>query len=287
MQQVISTVNNNSAGIRKFSTNHAELSGPDFLVTLRGVNIAFERPKRLRIRARSIAQTELDLGSNDELFWIWLRRSPQQALYYCRHERYATSPIRQMLPVDPQWLIDALGISEFDPALPHQGPFPLKEGGLEIRTIRETPDGPMTKITVIDETKGTIVRQHLFNAQGRLVATSLIREHHYDPVSGLTMARKIEIRCPSAQFTMHLDLGNLKINRLAGNPQELWSMPHYDDYPLVDLSDPHFQVQPASVQSPVPPQGPPPSVQRPSRIRPPGMSYRGNRPASDWNRPSY
>ena len=85
------------------------------------------------------------MGSNDELFWFWVRRAQPPATYYCRHDQFAASPARQDFPIDPYWLIEAFGIAELDPALPHQGPFRLPGGQLEVRTIREIPKGQPPK----------------------------------------------------------------------------------------------------------------------------------------------
>ena len=56
-----------------------------------------------------------------------------------------------MIPIDPKWLIEALGVAELDPGLPYQGPSPVAaHDRLEIRAVRETPTGPTTRITIID-----------------------------------------------------------------------------------------------------------------------------------------
>ncbi|HID77162.1 MAG TPA: hypothetical protein EYP56_14345 [Planctomycetaceae bacterium] len=124
LEQVIAAVNANSSRIQSFATERATLSGPG-IPTLRA-SIVFQRPRRFRLRGETgLSGPELDVGSNDELFWIWIRRSQPKALYHCRHDQFAASPVRQSLPIQPDWLIQALGVVEFDPALPHQGPFPL------------------------------------------------------------------------------------------------------------------------------------------------------------------
>ena len=64
---------------------------------------------------------ELDLGSNDEVFWFWVRREQPPALYYCRHDQFAASPARQTLPIQPEWLIEAMGIAPFDPGAADRG----------------------------------------------------------------------------------------------------------------------------------------------------------------------
>ena len=121
LEQVIAVVNRNSSQIHSFSTNRASISGPGFPSL--GASVAFERPRRFRLRAGTgLTGPEIDVGSNDELFWFWLRRDQPPAVYYCRHDQFAACQARQTLPFDPAWLIEALGMAEFDPALPHQRP---------------------------------------------------------------------------------------------------------------------------------------------------------------------
>jgi hypothetical protein len=243
IDQVIQAVNQNNSQIHSFTANRAMLSGPGW-PTLRAT-VAFERPRRLRLLADTgFTGRELDLGSNDQIFWFWLKRNQPPATFYCRHEQFATCPARQMIPIEPEWLIESLGTAELDPALPYQGPRPLPGDRLEIRAIRETPDGPTTKVTIIDGWRALILEQHVFDAQGRLRASSIAEGHRRDPLSGLVMPSIVRISVPPAQFSMRLDLGNVQINQAAGNPGELWAMPNYPGYPTVDLCDPNQQFQP-------------------------------------------
>lgn len=240
LEQVIQVVNRNNSQIHSYSTTQAKLSGPGF-PTLRA-NVAFERPLRFRLRAdTAMTGPELDLGSNDQYFWFWIRRNQPPAAFFCRHDQFAASRARQMMPIDPYWLIEALGTAEFDPGLPHQGPFPLSEDRLEVRTIRETPEGPTTKSTIIDAVQGYVLQQHVYDAQGRLLASSTADGHRRDPLSGLVMPTSVSVTCPAAQFSMRVDLGNVQINRLEGNPVELWTMPSYQGAVVIDLANPPGQ----------------------------------------------
>ena len=146
--QVIETVNANNGQINNFSTGNATLSGPG-IPTLRA-NLAFERPKRLRLRAELVVLPELDVGSNDELFWFWIKRNQPRAMFFCRHDRFRSSRARQMIPVNPDWLAEALGTVCLDPGLPYQGPYPLKGDLLELRVLLDTPDGQQAKRIVVD-----------------------------------------------------------------------------------------------------------------------------------------
>lgn len=236
LDQIIDVVNRNSGSIYAFSSTEASISSPG-MPTLRA-NVAFHRPQRFRLRAQTaMTGAEVDLGSNDELFWFWVRRSDPPAIYFCRHEQFATCRARHAIPVDPSWLVEALGVAEFDPSLPHQGPYPLPGDRFEVRTVRETPQGPATKSTVVDAASGWVVEQHVYDAAGHRVASAVAEQHRRDPLTNLILPRVVTIDCPQAQFSMRINLGNVHINRLSGDPGELWSMPRYPGTAVVDLGN--------------------------------------------------
>ncbi len=245
LEQVIQVVNRNSSQIQSFSTTDASLSGPG-LPSLRA-DVAFQRPRRFRLRASMVLTgPELDLGSNDELFWFWVKRGQPPGVYYCRHDRFATSRARQMIPVDPQMLIEALGVVEFDPAESHQGPFSLRGNRLEIRSVRQTAEGPAMKLTIIDASRGWVLQQHVYDAQGRLIVRAVASRHRRDPLSNLVMPTVVKLDSPGNQFSMRIDLGHVQINRLSGNFEELWTMPCCEGVPMVDLCDPNLPLPPAA-----------------------------------------
>jgi hypothetical protein len=245
LAQVIEVVNRNNSQISSFATDEAVLSGPDF-PTLRRTSVAFERPRSFRLKAgTNLLGDEIDVGSNSDLFWMWIRRNQPPALFYCRHEQFASSPVRQSIPIDPDWLIEALGVVDLDPARPHEGPLVLPGDRVEIRTLRQTPTGPMTKSTIVDLRHGWVVEQHLFDAQGQRVASAAAREHRRDPLSNLTMPKIVDLYSPRMNFQMRIDLGNVKINSpMMADRAELFAMPSYPNYPPVDLCDPNLQVVP-------------------------------------------
>ena len=259
LEQVVRVVNGNSSQIHSFSADQAVLS-VEGMPSLRA-NIAFERPQRLRLRAGlGFGGAELDVGSNDELFWMWIKRQPP--LYYCRHDQFDTSPARRVLPIEPGWLIEAMGITHIDPAGLDQDLKVLPGGRLEISTTRPTVDGPARKLTIVDAVTGVVLEQSVFDARGLLVARATASRHRRDPLSDLIMPRVVQIECPRAQFSMQLDLGNVRINRPLENAGELWAMPTFADCPIVDLGDPNLQFSPIAPPPPAAPAAPPPTLSR-------------------------
>ena len=248
-QQIVAAVNQNTGRVRTYSTSTAKFSVPGMaaLPILRG-NIALERPHRFRLAANSIVGPEIDLGSNDQELWFWVKRNSSPALYFCRHDQFATSGARQMLPIDPTWIGDALGLVELDPNIPYQGPFPRADGSLELRATISTPTGPMERVVVVDPTRAWVLEQHLYdlsvapngasgigiNGAGRaLVASALAKNFFYDPVAQVSLPRKVTIRVPRSDLALAIDVGQVIVNAPLGNPGQLWAMP--TTKPRVDL----------------------------------------------------
>lgn len=256
LEQVLEVVNRNSRQIQSFSTNQASISGRGF-PSLRA-SMAFQRPQRFRLRADSIMGNELDLGSNDELFWFYVRRNQPPAMYFCRHEQFAASAARQMTPFEPAWLVEALGVAEFDPALPHQLSS-LPNDKLRIDTVRNTPEGPVTKITILDGSQGYILEQHFYDARRQRIASAVASRHRSDPATNLVMPMAVHINCPLAQLDMQIELGNVQINRLSAEATALWTPPSYPEAPPVDMGNPNFQ----------PPLPPPATARAAGRESPP------------------
>jgi hypothetical protein len=233
-------VNDNSARIRTLYSTDATVHVP-MAPGLRA-NLALERPRKLRMRAETgLTGPELDLGSNDALFWMWVRRMEPPTTYYCRHDQFAASPLRQMVPIDPDWLVDALGVSGFDPAGQHSGPFPVRKGRIEIRTQLPRPEGTMTKITVLDAQRAWVLEQHWYDPRGTRIATSLTSNHRQDPTTGAIVPREIELQWPSAQVSVKIDLRTVAVNQLGGDPNLLFELPDYPGSGLVDMGNPGFR----------------------------------------------
>ncbi|HYO26060.1 MAG TPA: hypothetical protein VEQ85_14045, partial [Lacipirellulaceae bacterium] len=236
LKQIIATVNQNAQKVQSYQTNNASINIPGSLgiPTLRG-NIAAQRPGRVRLQASTaITGPEVDLGSNEELFWFWVRRNEPPQLYYSRHAQTPGSAAQQLMPIDPQWLMDALGLAEFRGGDQHEGPLPIDKNRVEIKSTIRTGAGVMTKRTVVDAHKAWVLEQHLYDSAGTLLASAVAKSHRYYPETGASLPQVVEIRSPPAELAMTIDVGTVELNRLANTPQ-LWTLPTIPGSPAVDL----------------------------------------------------
>jgi hypothetical protein len=240
LDQIVNIVNDNANRVQSLQSTQATLSVPG-APSLRAT-VALAPPRRLRLRAdASLTGPELDMGSNDDLFWLWVRRNQPPAMFLCRHDQFAGSNARQIIPVAPEWLIDAAGLARFDTAQPLEGPFPVHGDRVEIRSHRPTPAGEITQITVVDQWEGTVVEQDMYNPQGQLLAVARASRFLRDPASGATLPRSIDVQWPTTQMSFHLDVSNWLVNTIPPDNLTLWTKPEYQGYPNVDLADPNLR----------------------------------------------
>ena len=234
LDQVVGAVNQNASRIVSYQTNDAKITVPGIpgIPLLRG-NIAAMQPGKVRFRASTpLTGDEVDMGSNDELFWFWVKRNQPPALYFSRHDQFVGSAAQQVMPIEPQWLLDALGMLQFSPNDQHDGPFPHGNDALEIRSIVQTRGGQMSKSTIVDARTAWVTAQHIYNASGTLVASTTAKEHRYYPNLGVSLPQEIELRVPAAELAFSIDVGTVQLNGLVDNPA-LWSLPTIT--PQVDL----------------------------------------------------
>jgi len=241
LDEVIRQVNVNSAPIHQLQGQSATLHIPG-LPALR-TEIVLERPQRLRLRAdHMLTGSELDLGSNEDLFWIWVRQADPPAVYFAQNQQYYSSAARQILPVEPTWLISALGVVELDPMGQHSGPTSAGPGRLAVTSRIATPGGPLQRVLILHDTQGTVLEQHLYDAQQRRLASSYASQHQQDPRSGVILPHHVKIELPMTGLQFSINVDRYHVNQLGNNHWQLWQMPRPPGYPLTDLASPNLQL---------------------------------------------
>jgi hypothetical protein len=243
--QIVAAVNQNSARVHSLTATGASITIPDTMnLPILTANIAAERPGRVRLTAgTTLTGQEMDLGSNEQLFWMWVRRNEPPAVYFCRHDQFANSAIREMMPIEPVWLLSALGMVDIDPASVYDGPLPHGDGTVEIRSWLPSSAGTLHRVTVIDASRAWVIEQHVYDPSGQtLLASAIAESHRYYPAEQVSLPQRVSLCLPRAPGTeagrglaMKIDLGAVQINQLAGDPQQLWSMPAMPGYPRYDL----------------------------------------------------
>lgn len=243
LNDVIFVVNANTNRVQQLQTDTVSLRASGFPAVLRA-SLAYEQPRNFRIHAQLSQFTGrlLDIGSNQELFWFWTQR--EQAVYFARHSQFAQSPARNLIPIEPHQLIEALGLVYLDPAGEHQLRQIEESNLIEISSRLASPHGDQIRVLLVDRTYGWVAQQHLYDSNGQLLMSVQSSQHRFYPTEGVTMPHHIEIHLMPGQpqhLELELDVSDYAVNRLYGEPAELWTIPALEGHEQIDIANPGFR----------------------------------------------
>ncbi|MFI4877207.1 MAG: hypothetical protein ACIALR_17765 [Blastopirellula sp. JB062] len=240
LDQIIAQVNGNTARVQTAETTGATISLHGFPAIRANISMAPPRNFRLTGEAALMGQV-LDFGSNDEEFWAWSTVDGWPGLVYCRHDQYQYSTARQLLPVEPTWISQAMGLVIFEPGQNHQGPYPTPDGNFEIRTQINGPSGTITKSTVIDKTYGFVLQQHVYDQAGNPLASALASAHRFDPTTGVSLPHRVDLKLPPAQMEFTINVYDYRINQPTTSAS-VFLKPQRSDAKSINLADPNLQM---------------------------------------------
>lgn len=239
--ELVAALNENARRVQSVESRSVvlECSQDRETYTLQGLLVCQPRQRNFRMAAKVVGSTEVDLGSNSQEFWFWIKRAPQPYLYHCSHEDFARGQAQMPFPFQPDWIVEAMGISEYDPArryqvVAHQGVFDLVEDA-------RSPQGqPVRKVTRFSRNGGQLqVSAHILqDANGRDICTANVRESQYDRAAGVVVPRQVILVWPAQQVRMKLTLDGLAVNRPvdASRAQTLFNRPSWPGVQTYDLA---------------------------------------------------
>jgi hypothetical protein len=225
--------------------------------------MTWAREKRFRMTASVAGVAGLDIGSNDEAFWLTAKSfAATPEMYYARHADFDSQIDRRMLPVSPVWLVEAMGISDLNPTQLTQQPVTRGDGLVELTSLVPSPTGNYVRTLVVDPKYGFSREVYLKDPTGRLVANAKQSKHQYYPSiqTSLPHAIKVQLLPNGDPWELDITIGGYLVNGLPPQEVNLFVMPSIDGYRAQNLAQP---------QSYMPPKVAPPYPTTPQ------MTYRG------------
>lgn len=227
----ITAVVNRTANIQQLSSNSASvdvLTMPT--VPKLNATLSLERERRFRMRASLpiVLGAGMDLGSNDEVFWFEVPEGMSKTLYYARHDQYRQQMNRAILPVDPTWVMDALGLVQIDPATVVAGPVTRSDGKIEIRSTMAMPGGMYQRVCFVEPQAGYVTEQFLYSPNGNLIAHSKASNHVYYGEVQCALPHVVELNLVPAigpPLSMRIEIGSYVVNQLLSGDPQLFTMP--------------------------------------------------------------
>ncbi len=189
--------------------------------------IAVERPRRFRLMAKSpLGGSELDIGSNDERFWFWMKLDPEKNIYYANHEDLQGAQTQGRLPFHPDWLMSAFGMQTLDSqTLTMQR---IDEKRVQLTPTSSAERSSFQRTLIVDLCEGHVVEQLLTDRQGQIMARLKFEDYHRCHNANLILPHRITIDSPPSGMTIEMNLGRINANPTQIS-ENLWTMPTIAD----------------------------------------------------------
>ena len=231
VEEVVDHLNRNVNKLEAWRANSVRIRANN--MPLSGT-LAVERGRHLRLVVNSIAGNEVDMGSNDELFWVWAKRMPPPEYVYCRHEH--TEAVRQAMgiPFEPEWLMQALGVSPLSSKDTKLEIEPTARQARLVQQVTSAHGHPLRKVILVDLPRGVILEHSVYDYNGKPIAIARLDEHQLDKASGVVIPRRVKLDWPQSDMSLVMHLGQIEVNP-KGIPSQIWDMPKMHGYRVVDL----------------------------------------------------
>jgi hypothetical protein len=152
--QLVAFLNKNARLVQSIKSTQVEIdakqSGDG--VGLSG-SLFCQKPHDFRLRANLAGQPAVDIGSNDKEFWFWISQAKDQdnvaRVHYCAYQDMAAGKARMPFPFQPDMIVAALGMGEYDP----NKEYTIREDAKTFSLIEQATSAqgqPVQKVTVFN-----------------------------------------------------------------------------------------------------------------------------------------
>jgi hypothetical protein len=201
--------------------------------------MACQKPKNFRMVANAAGQPAVDMGSNPQEFWYWISKNDPPYLFHCSHQDFAQGKARMPFPFQPDWVVEALGMGEYDATRNYQ--VVTRPNTLELVETATSPQGhPVKKITVFNRTATSVqVAAHILqDASGKEVCGAYIQDVAQDPRTGAIYPTRIQLVWPGEHIKLKMRLEEVAVNGGIddGRAARLFSRPNMRDIQSYNLA---------------------------------------------------
>jgi hypothetical protein len=242
--QLVKYLNDNARKLQTIEAREVDIDAQqgNQPVGLQG-NMICQRPRNFRLNAKVVGQAAVDVGSNDKEFWWWISKSDPPYLFHCLHKDYAEGRTKMTFPVQPDWIMEALGMAEHDPNGTYE-PVKVTQSTFELVQKTLSPQRqPIRKVTVFNRTPASasspqVMAHRIEDANGKEICSALITQVQYDEASRAVIPRQVKLVWPMQQVTLKLKLEGVKVNGPVEGERavRLFTRPNMPNTPSYDLA---------------------------------------------------
>jgi hypothetical protein len=221
---------------------------------LNGGIMVCEKPRSFRLTGDAVGMQYLDIGSNGEQFWFWVKDG-ESPLYYCSYNDYEKG-VKMPLPFQPEWVVQALGMAKYDPTKQYKveakpaNRVESKPATYELVENTTVQGLPVRKITIFNANNVTDPKQpqvmghKIQDAQGKTICEATIKHMRYasykspEGETSVAYPSEVVLEWPSQQLKMTMRIGKATVNNklTIEDATRYFSLPNWQGLKTVDLA---------------------------------------------------
>lgn len=223
-EQLVGYLNSQAELLQSISTQDLtiDVRSPAANVGLDGGSLLCQKPRYFRLIGKKFGSQEVLVGSNEERFWFYVKRAPQDALFHCAYTDFEKGAVDLPFPFEPEWVLEALGMAVVTP-----GPnFKVDEDKATYRLVEETTLRGQKVRKETEFYKGTargeqpqVKSRTLYDGQNRVICRATVKTVTRLPVAGrdgrqavVACPQVVKLEWPAQETQLDLDLGRVKVN---------------------------------------------------------------------------
>lgn len=213
---LIEEVNARNAAVRSFRAQIRVRTWDGGMRFRLNGSLDYEKDRRFRMELGSLFGEELDLGSNDDVFWYWSKRDKKPGVWYARHEDFHQTRLKT--PFDPMFMRSSLG---FEPIPTENAEIRETDDEVLVTQKRANSVGdPILYTVCLDKATKTVGGVVVTNLSGETLAACEVASR-----AG-SLPSKILCRWHEEDRSMEMELEDGTAN--VSISSDRWTMPDHD-----------------------------------------------------------
>jgi hypothetical protein len=181
--------------------------------------LACQRPRQFRLKGKVGGSDQVDIGSNDDEFWYWVGKADPH-VFHCSYKDMATGQVFLPFPFNPDMVVCALNIAEYDPKAHYEMRKDKDNKVIELIEPTKSMQGQdVFKVTVFNRGEVTATRPRVLayllkDRQGKDICRAEMLETQVNRETGAVLPVKVNIvffgKTPAENSEMKLTFVDLK-----------------------------------------------------------------------------
>jgi hypothetical protein len=186
-----------------------------------------EKPRNFRMRASVLGSQQIDIGSNNDELWFWIKQANPPHQYICSHADLANGKASLPFPFDPSMVLSALGMAEYDTAVKYD--LKTYENSHELSWDTISADGRPVRRTVAFHRKPLAANSDKAQVFGHVVkdlkTDKVICQARVEKVyrdrKGAVVPSVVIISYPAEKAVVRLMLSGIEVNTVTPEDSKL------------------------------------------------------------------